>query len=142
MTKDYYYPQVTGGFRWNMLQRIKNTIGKEPISTNDVFITGLYNTVITFDKELTLSEKILVDSVMSDNPTFPPTNYAIRFKIEDIWERLETFKTNTGIPWSLYYSSSTVTGIIDTIEIQSPINLTNSQKNSVKLAYANLIKEI
>lgn len=132
----YYYPQVTGGYRWNMLQRIFNAIGMEPTGTGD--IGG--QTMLEFSRELTSTEKQKVDAIMSDNPTLPPTPVGSRFVIRDVWNQKAFFENAIGLPYQIYYSESVLgSGDVDQVEIHFATALTNTQKNKVLAEYAKLI---
>jgi hypothetical protein len=133
---EYKYPQVSGGYRWNMVQRILQTVGIKPTMTGDS--SGF--TVINFDRELTAPEKTLLDGVMADNPTQPPTLTGTKFVIKDIWSQKATIGTAMGATYRVYYSESVLgSGDINQIEIHFDTNLTTTQRNKVLTAYANLI---
>lgn len=132
----YIYPQVAIGFRWNLLQRIKNEVGIEPMGLSDVG----NQTLINFDRELTKQEKGILDSVMSYLPTFPPKTTNTVFKIEDIWEKLIKFNIQTGVEFNLYYSESVSgSGKFDQIELHAPKQLTDLEKAKVKEEFGKLI---
>jgi|SRR6185369_1298227 len=133
----YLYPQVHGGFRWNMLKRCLNEIGIEPVSSGDVGS----ETYLEFVRELSTQEKSLLDALMADNPTYPPTG-TLRFKVVDLWEKLQQFNQSSGSNFKIYYNESVPgSGKIDSIELHSSSPLTTTQKSKVKTAYANLISE-
>lgn len=135
----YQYPQVQGGYRWNLLQRILNTIGIEPISVSDAQVDGVFYTFLAFSRELTAQEKVQVDAIMADNPTFPPSG-TVRVKIKDLWEKLADFRASSGLNVKLYFSESVPgSGVIDTLELHTDSPLTTQQKNKVQTAYNNLL---
>lgn len=137
----YDYAQVQGGYRWNMLQRIKSATGIEPTNTSDVQIGDSTRTVVEFARDLTNTEKANLDALMASNPTKPPVGTK-RFTIKDIWETLAVFNTATGVSCSLYFSESVPgSGKIDQIELHTPSSLTNTQKNKIRTEYANLLRE-
>lgn len=131
----YYYPQVSGGYRWNMLQRIFNAIGLEPIGSGDIG----NQTYLDFSRELTAAEKTQVDTIMANNPTFPPTNPGTTYVIRDVWNQKAFFESQLGFPYKIYYSESVPgSGNVDQIELHFG-TLTNTQKNKVSSEYSKLI---
>ena len=137
--KQYLYTQVTGGYRWNMIQRIINEVGIEPKSTCDVGT----QTVIEFDQELSSSDKNKLDQVMADNPTSPPSSLGTKYLIKDIWEKRSDFKTNTGgLNFKLYFTESVVgSKIFDQIELHFDKILSVVEETTVKTEYAKLISK-
>lgn len=134
METTYWYPQVSGGYRWNMLQRCVYQVGLEPINTGDA--NG--QTYLTFSRALTTTEKANLDALMADNPTFPPST-GVGLIIKDIYENWASFKADTQLPnLQLFYSQSTSGGAVDQIYLWNPTALTTAQKNRVKTAYSNL----
>ena len=132
----YIYPQVVDGFRWNMLKRIKNEVGIEPINLSDTN----NETFVYFDRKLTDQEKSTLDSVMKDSPSYPPKTTNTVFKIEDIWERLTKFNSQTGFDFKLYYSESVSgSGKFDQIELHASKQLTDLEQAKVKEEYGKLI---
>jgi hypothetical protein len=135
MENVYWYTQVSGGYRWNMLQRIFNAIGIEPIGSGDV--SG--QTYLQFSRALTDLERVSVDAIMADNPTFPPVNAGTTYVIRDVWNQKSLFETNLGFSYKIYYSESVPgSGNVDQIELHFGA-LTNTQKNKVASEYAKLI---
>jgi hypothetical protein len=135
----YYYPIVTTGYRWNLLKRCFYEVGMEPTVVCDIG----EQTALTFARELSEAEKGKLDTLMADNPQLPPTKgVAVQFTIEDIWEKFTQFRVAAGLPnLKLYYAESVPgSGNVDTIVLQHPTALTNTQKNNVKTAYNNLLK--
>lgn len=133
---EYKYTQVSGGYRWNMVQRIFQVVGIKPTMTGDV--EGF--TVVNFDRELTPQEKLLLDNLMLDNPTHPPSIPGSKFIIRDIWSQKAAFETAVGLPYRVYYSESIPgSGNVDQIEIHFDTNLTTTQRNKVISEYGKLI---
>lgn len=133
---EYKYPKITGGYHWNMLMRCEIEVGIKPIGCH----TTNTETVIQFNNPLTNAQKILLDTLMVNNPSFPPVSVGTVFKIEDIWERLGNFRVQSGINFNMYFSESIAnSGKIDMIEIHAPSILTNQQINKVKTEFAKLI---
>lgn len=133
---EYKYPQVSGGYRWNMMQRIEETVGIRPTMTGDV--EGA--TVVAFSRELTTEEKALLDTLMASDPTNPPTTGGTKFVIRDIWSQKSVFETAIGLPYRVYYSESTPgSGNVDQIEIHFDSTLTTAQRNKVISEYGKLI---
>lgn len=131
----YYYPLVVGGYRWNILQRCTSEVGVTP---NDISDLG-DQTVMGFARDLTTVEKTKLDTLMADQPSFPPKGGG-GFIIKDIWENFAKFKTDANLPnLQLYYSQSTGTGTVDQVYLWNPAPLTNSNKNNIKTAFNNLI---
>lgn len=132
---EYKYTQVTGGYRWNMVQRIQEVVGIRPNMTGDV---GGF-TVVNFSRELTPQEKTLLDGVMADNPTLPPTTGGSKFVIKDVFNQKSLIQTAMGFNYSVYYSSSQGSNVIDQIEIHFPSTLTTIQINKILSEYGKLI---
>jgi hypothetical protein len=132
---DYYYPKVSGGYRWNMLKRCLWEVGIEPIGSGDIG----EQTCLTFDRELTTTEKTKLDNLMADNPTFPPSS-GVTVVIRDLWEEFEGFKTACGLPdlRIFFVEATTGSGIVNRIKLWHPTPLTATQKTNVKTAYQNL----
>ncbi len=132
----YDYPKTQGGYRWNMLQRILNTIGIEPNGTCDIGD----RTVLSFERELTEPEKVQLDAIMADRPTQPPVPVGTRFVIRDIWNRRSDIAAAMGFPFKVYYSESVPgSGDVDQIEIHFAQVLTTTQRNKIISEYAKLI---
>jgi hypothetical protein len=132
----YDYPPVSGGYRWNMLQRILNVIGIEPIGSGDVSD----RTVLEFSRELTPQEKAQLDALMADNPTLPPTPAGSRFVIRDVWNQKTLIEQQMGFPYKVYYSESVPgSGNVDQVELHFAQTLTTAQRNSIISAYGKLI---
>lgn len=130
METTYYYPIVSQtGYRWNMLQRIYNTIGLEPINSGDVGD----QTYLTFSRELTVQEKASVDAIMADNPTFPPTTTNTVYSLKDIWETRQEFSTKLGnLQFRIYYNESVPgSGLFDRVELHFLKTLSAAEKNKV-----------
>jgi hypothetical protein len=139
---EYYYPQVSG-YRWNMLQRLKKAVGREPVSSGDIQMSGVWMTFLRFNPPLSAGEESLVAAVMADNPCYPPSTFGARFRIDDLWERLGDFRAATGIQFDLYFNESVPgSGVVDLLELHSPSPLTNQQRNQVKSAFASIIKDV
>lgn len=133
---EYKYAQVSGGYRWNMMQRIEQTVGLKPTMTGDV--AGF--TVVNFSRELTSQEKTALDTLMASDPTNPPTTGGTKFVIRDIWNQKSVFEQAIGLTYRVYYSESVPgSGNVDQIEIHFDSNLTTQQRNKVLTEYAKLI---
>ena len=135
---EYKYPQINRGqgYAWNMVQRINNVVGLKPTATGD----SNGQTFINFSRDLTTQEKTLLDRVIADNPTQPPTLGGTKFVIKDVFNQKSTIQTAMEFPYKVYYSESVLgSGNVDQIEIHFDTNLTTTQKNKVLNAYANLI---
>jgi hypothetical protein len=134
----YSYPKLSeGGYRWNCLQRILNTIGIEPTGLSDIGA----ETVVDFSRELTEQEKTILDSVMADNPCYPPSLTGSRFIIADVWNRRAEIFSDIGYEYDVYYSESIPgSNNIDQIELHFNQSLTLDQINKVMNAYSNLIR--
>lgn len=137
----YFYPQVQGGYRWNMLQRIINTIGIEPINSGDMEMNGSMVTFIEFSAPLTEANKTLLDGIMATNPTFPPPTTNSVYQIKDIWETRQEFSTKVGnLPFKIYYNESVPgSGNIDRIEMHFAKTLGSAEKNKVVDEFSKLM---
>jgi len=122
-----------------MLQRINYAIGRMPTSSCDVKDD---QTVLSFEPPLSAGEKTLVDAVMADNPTLPPSTGFTQYYINDIYEQIDLFAAATGLACDIYFTE-TVPGscVVDRIVLQFKKTLTNSEKNKVRGAFADMIQE-
>lgn len=133
----YYYALVIGGYRWNILQRVTNAIGLEPIGLGD---SGNVSTFLTFSRELTTSEQNTVQSIMNDNPSYPPTTTNTIAFITDIWNERAAFQAAIGLVYDIYYDESVRgSGNVNQIKLVFRKTLTNTEKNKVKAEFAKLI---
>jgi hypothetical protein len=122
-----------------MLQRCVNEVGIEPTNTGDEFNGNIMVTFLEFTRDLTATEKTKLDTLMANNPTFPPTGGG-GYIIKDIWENFAQFKLDAQIPTlQLYYTQSTTGGATDQVYLYNPTALTTAQKNRIKTAYTNLV---
>jgi len=133
----YNYPSVgNGGYRWNILQRVFNTIGIEPAGLGDIGD----QTVLQFERPLTEEEKVALDAVMANNPTYPPATTNTVFSLLDVWNRRQEIATELGLPYDLYYNESVQgSGDIDTIEIHFKKELTTEEIQRVYDNYPRLL---
>lgn len=121
-----------------MMQRIFEAVGIKPTAVGDS--GGL--TFVDFSRELTVPEKTLLDSVMSTNPTLPPSLPGTKFIIKDIYNQRASIGEAMGFPYKVYYSESVLgSGNVDQVEIHFDQVLTNTQKNKVKSEFAKIITE-
>jgi hypothetical protein len=135
----YYYNQVQGGYRWNMLQRVFNTIGMEPTGSGDIEINNVIYTYLEFSKSLTLEEEASVAAIMADNPTYPPSTTNSVATILDVWDNREMLKDAFGLDFEIYYTENNPgSGDIDRIKFVFKKQLSQEEKNKVKLEYSNL----
>lgn len=136
----YYFSQVQGGYRWNMINRIKETIGIEPISTCDVDVDEVKQTAIEFDRDLTKEEYVQLEAIMADDPAIAPESPTV-FKIKDIYNHLDAFNKATGLNLSIYYSESVPgSGDVDMIELHADRVLTEAERDTVRDAYSALMQ--
>lgn len=133
----YSYPQISSvGYRWNLLQRILNTIGIEPFALSDV--AG--ETILEFNRDLTAAEKVQVDAIIANNPTLPPANSGSTFTIRDVWNQKDLIGTQMGFLYKVYYSESVPgSGNVDQIELHFSQILTTTQRNKIISEYGKLI---
>lgn len=106
-------------------------MGVEPVGCHD----QEDNTVLIFDRELSEQEKQRLDSLMNNDPTFPPKSKTI-FRIVDIGEKLDWFNEQCGIGLRLFCSGNERT---DVLELHTEQELTEEQKQKVKQVFSNLI---
>lgn len=138
----YPYPQVTTGYRWNILERIKNEVGIIPTNLSDVSISDVWHTVVETDGELTAEEKTKLDTLMANNPGFPPTEAVNTvYNVKDIWETRLEFSTVLGnLPFFIYYNESVPgSGVFDRIQLHFRKGLGQAEKNKVKDEFAKLL---
>jgi hypothetical protein len=133
----YYYPSVgSSGYRWNVLQRIANAIGLEPVALGDVG----EQTYLEFPRGLTEEEKNAVDAVMADNPTYPPQTANTVFTLMDVWNRRQQIADALGLEYDLYYTESMEgSGDIDLIEIHFKKQLSEAEIQMVYDNYPRLL---
>jgi hypothetical protein len=133
----YYYPSVgSSGYRWNVLQRVYNTAGIEPLSLGDVG----EQTYLEFSRELTEAEKAAVDAVMADNPTYPPASANTVFTLMDVWNRRAAIAEALGLDYDLYYNESVQgSGDVDLIEIHFKKQLSEAEIQMVYDNYPRLL---
>lgn len=136
----YTYNKFQSGYRWNAIQRIKDSVGLEPLQICNLQIDGIEKTQITFNRELTELEKANLDNIVANNPEFPPAPVGTVYKIDDIWEKLANFRSTTNIQWKLYFSQSTPGGPIDQIELHANTTLTTQQKKPNKKCFRGVDK--
>ena len=84
-TKLTYDPLPTGGYTWNLLNKINMKIGKRPGTS-----TNSRHTYINFIEDLTAQEITDVDAVIGDgskakDPVIFPTADN-KFILKDVWE--------------------------------------------------------
>lgn len=136
----YEYPQAQGGYRWNMLQRVLQATGLEPVGASDVQIDENWKTCLTFDQELSTEQKAALDALMANNPTFPPESQC-RFVVADVWNQKAAIAQRIGVPYRIFYSQSTPGGEVDQVELHFDRALTPVEKAKVMRVYAELIRE-
>ncbi len=125
-----------------MLQRIAHAVGLEPVGTSDCQSGSVeWETCISFSRELTEAEKLALDSVMTDNPSFPPDS-PTRFVIQDVWNKRESIGQAIGIPYRIFYSQSVPGGEVDHVEMHFDRDLTEQEKLKVIEEYGKLIQEV
>ena len=135
---EYKYTQIdrTVGYAWNAMQRIQEVVGLRPTVMGDT--SGF--TYVTFSRELTEQEKTLLDALMADNPTLPPTNTNTKFVIRDVWTQKSFIETAMGLPYKVFYSQSVPgSGVVDQIEIQFSKVLSTQERNKIISEYGKLI---
>lgn len=135
---EYKYPQIdrTVGYAWNAMQRIERVVGLRPTATGD---SGGF-TFVNFSRELTEQEKSLLDSLMAENPTLPPTSTNTQFVIRDVWSQKSFIETQMGLPYQVFYSQSVPgSGVVDQIELHFNKVLTTQERNKIINEYAKLI---
>src|SRR3990167_6203750 len=132
---EYKYPQIdrSVGYAWNAMQRIQEVVGLRPTVIGDT--SGF--TYVTFSRELKAQEKNLLDALMADNPTLPPSG-TVRVRIKDIYEKLDDFIASSGFQVKLYYNRAPGSTKVDVIELHTDTPLTPTQKNKIQDAYKNL----
>lgn len=123
-----------------MLQRIAHAVGLEPVGTSDCQSGDEWETCLTFERELTDEERAALDSVMADNPTFPPPS-PTRFVVRDVWNQREAIAEAIGVPYRIFYSQSVPDGEVDQVELHFERALSDAEKQSVCNAYSRLIRE-
>ena len=136
---EYKYTQIdrTVGYAWNAMQRIQEVVGLRPTVMGDT--SGF--TYVTFSRELTEQEKTLLDALMADNPTLPPTNTNTKFVIRDVWTQKSFIETAMGLPYKVFYSQSVPgSGVVDQIEIQFSKVLSTQERNKIIGEYGKLIR--
>lgn len=139
----YDYPQVIGGYRFNMLQRIFKECGIWPLDCPDIMIDGVWRTVPTFDIALSAEQKSALDILMADNPTFPPTPTGTKFQAIDLYENRATLSTKWGKNFWVWWDESVRgSGSFDKVLLYFDDNLSIAQRNAVRTEYGNLLTQL
>lgn len=136
----YFYPQVTTGYRWNLLRRCQIALGLIPIIGDS---EG--QTFLEFEFELSPAQKLILDNVMATNPQNPPP-FGVQLRIRDLYgdvvngANFITFKAAVGLPdLNIFYVESIPnSGFFDQIALWNPTPITTEQENAIKQAYFNL----
>jgi hypothetical protein len=134
---DYQYTQVTTGYRWNILERIKNEVGITPTNLSDVSISDVWYTVVSFDRELTAEEKTKLDTLMANNPGYPPTEPTNT--VYNYETRLEFSTVLGNLPFFIYYNESTPGSGFDRIQLHFKKGLSQAEKNKVVSEFSKLL---
>jgi len=139
----YKYPQVIGGYRWNILKRCLKEVGVEPLYVGDMPENSILYTFVVFSAPLTAPQEAALNTLMSNNPQFPPSPGAnTRFIIKDIYEFFDQFEADVGVGLDIYFSETVPgSGEINRIEIIANKAMTNAEKNKLRNAYSSLITE-
>lgn len=136
----YTYNHIVGGYRWNILQRIIVTIGIEPLGIGDTMVGESMKTFVQFSTALSPANKSTLDTIMADNPQYPPSTSNTIGLITDIWNERAAFQTAIGLTYTIYYDESVRgSGNVNQIKLHFNKSLTNTEKNKVKSEYAKLI---
>lgn len=139
----YSYPKISGGYRFNFIERCKAEIGISPTAIYDISREGKHTTVIEFHDQLSELQLNSLNSLINNNPQQPPSsqNKTI-FVVKDLYEIFDEFKRDFGLNLSIYYSESVKnSGMIDRIEIHCDRILTQPEKNKLRNLYSSLISE-
>jgi hypothetical protein len=136
----YTYPQLRGGYRFNLLTRIEREIGMPAVGTYDAQENGAWVTRAWFSRDLTADEKARLDALMAGSPTLPP-QAATKFVIRDVWNQRATIGEAIGAPYTVYYSQSVPGGEVDQVELHFDRPLSAGEKARVIQQYAALIRE-
>ena len=146
-TKLTYDPLPSGGYTWNLLNKINMKIGKRPGTS-----TNSRHTYIYFIEDLTAQEIADVDAIIGDGSTakdsveFATVNN--RYIIKDIWEWRNEIEAELGFNIAITYRSSGTHGDrIDEIVFQ-PTDptyqaeklLDNTDKRNIVSALEGLIR--
>jgi len=117
-TKLIYDPLPTGGYTWNLLNKINMKIGKWPGTS-----TNSRHTYINFIEDLTAQEISDVDAVIGDGSTakdpvvFPTADN--KFILKDVWEWKDEIEAACGFNVAITYRSGGTHGDrIDEIILQ------------------------
>jgi hypothetical protein len=136
METTYIFPQVNGGYRWNMFQRIYYAIGLRQTASWDA--NG--KTYLVFERALTESEETLLNDIMNNDPTNPPATTNTEFKVKDLYEFQTDLMNSMGLSFKMFFSESiSGSGRIDMINLQFDKVLTSQEKNKVINMYQSLI---
>ena len=137
ITYEYNGNLLESGYTWNVLQRINNSIGVHPFN---VSYTGMF-TIVQFENELSVDDKMVLDEIMTSNPTYPPYNSGTTFLIDDIWNKRSEIVAAMGLPFDVYFSESVI-GSKDIDQIELHFNeLNQTHKNKVLTIFSQLIRE-
>jgi len=146
-TKLTYDPLPSGGYTWNLLNKINMKIGKRPGTS-----TNSRHTYIYFIEDLTPQEIADVDAIIGDGSTAKdPVEFATvnnRYIIKDLWEWRNEIEAELGFNVAITYRSSGTHGDrIDEIVFQ-PTDptyqaeklLDNTDKRNIVSALEGLIR--
>jgi len=143
----YIYPQITGGYRFNLMERCRTELLIAPESIADTTFNGQIKTVIQFTGELSdilLSGLNALISGSGGAPQYPPfSSGKTVFYVKDLYATFPSFIAAAGISGlRLFYSESVFgSGNIDRLEIHADDALSAQQRNKIKAAYGDLIIE-
>lgn len=132
----YSYPKVSGGYRWNAIQRIRYEVGIEPTSMSD----AEEQTMLVFDRALTTEEKEALDALMKSDPQQPPKESKTVLVIADLYEHFSEFEQIVPGLRIFYTQSDKHSNETDQIELHHSDRLTAEQIASIKEKYISLFR--
>lgn len=137
MSYQYFFPQVTTGYRWNLLKRCLYEMGVEPLSICDMND----QTVLEFHDELDAFQKDALEEIMKTDPqnANPEWDFVELLDIEAV---IDMFREQTGIFVMPFYAESEKgSGVFDRIRLCVKGKLTDAQKLMLYTAYCNLFSK-
>lgn len=132
----YNYSKISEGYRWNAMQRIRQEVGIEPESMSDAG----EETIVGFNRELSIAEKEKLDALMSDDPQLPPKDSQTVLIIDDLYECFAEFERIVPGLRLFYTQSEKYSNETSQIELHHRDKLSEDQVKAIKEKYISLFK--
>lgn len=108
MSQDYFYPKIGGDHRWNIYQKCRLAIGREPIVIMD---TSDDKTMLRFEPPLDVeTEKPLIEATFADPDEARKTPVVTlkdhTYRIKDIYEWRKELEDKIGFSVVMWFTKS------------------------------------